>query len=197
MRKIEQNIDRRAVVEAYATYDCSKRRRPLPNFATWDWSHADAIDEELNRAELKTGVPAGYKLWDKVEVTILDLRECAVCAAIFPGQSRKLGLIECAGKLVGWKPDRDTCWYPDIVKGKTFDDTAPMMFRPAVRGEQPARWYIEDGSGRATAFVANHTLFGPSQTLAIGYLGRQLDASSSYMQERFPELFIDSERVHR
>ena len=63
-----------------------------------------------------------------------------------------------------------------------------MILRPAVPIEFPARWYVEDGSGRAVAFVANQAVFGPSQILARGYLGREPDVSSSFMQEKFREL---------
>ena len=176
------------VIEKYAEYDCSKKGRPTPAFATWDWSKADAIDREMGCEQLKTGVPAGYLLWDEIEVTMSDLRECAVDGKIFPGKRRKLGLLERAGELVGWKPDRETSWYEGITKGQTLGETAPMLLRPAVSGESPARWYIEDGSGRAITFVANQHIFDPSQTLAIAYLGHQPDPHSRFMQEKFPEL---------
>jgi hypothetical protein len=188
MRIRERGIKRRTVIEAYTKYDCSKKGCPTPDFATWDWLQADAIDKEMQRAQLKIGVPAGYLLWDKVEVTMSDLRECAVADDIFPGQSRKLGFVEHTGGLVGWKPNRETSWYDNIVRGQTFDETAPLMLRPAVSGEFPACWYIEDGSGRAIALVANQILFDPSQTLAVGYLGCEPDSRSSFMQEHFWEL---------
>jgi hypothetical protein len=188
MRIRRQDIERRAVIEAYAKYDCSKTNRPMPAFATWDWSQADAIDREMECAYLKVGVPAGFLLWDEIEVTMSDLRECAVHVKIFPGKPRSLGLLERAGELVGWRPDRKTIWYEGITKGQTFDEAAPMLLRPAVRGESPAGHYVEDGSGRATAFVANQRIFGSSQTLAIGYLGRHPDPHSSFMQKEFPDL---------
>jgi hypothetical protein len=183
----KQDIDRRTVIEAYAKYDCSKKNHPIPAFATWDWSQADAIDKEMCRAQLKTGVPAGYLLWDEIEVTISDLRECAVHVKIFPGQSRKLGLVG-AGEFLDWKLKCDKPWYEGIARGETLDEAAPMLLRPAVSGESPARWYIEDGSGRATAFVANQQIFAPSRSLAIGYLGRKPDPNSSFMQKKFREL---------
>ncbi len=187
MRIRKQDIERRTVIEAYAKYDCSKKNRPIPALATWDWSQADAIDREMCRAQLKIGVPAGYLLWDEVEVTMSDLRECAVDVRIFPGQSRKLGLVG-AGELLGWKRKCDKPWYEGIARGETLDVAAPMLLRPAVSGECPAHWYLEDGSGRATAFVANQQIFDPSRTLAIGYLGGKPDPNSSFMREKFPEL---------
>ena len=188
MRIRQRNIDRRTVVEKYAVYDCQKKGRRTPAFAAWDWSQADAIDREMGCAQLKTGVPAGYLLWEEIEVTMEDLRECSVDVKLFPGKKRRVGLLERDGELVGWKPDRETAWYEDICRGRTFDETAPMLLRPAVSGEFPARWYVEDGSGRAIAFVANQHLFDPSQTLAIGYLGHKPDPRSRFMQDKFPEL---------
>jgi hypothetical protein len=94
MRIIRPDIERRTVIEAYAKYDCSKKDRATPAFATWDWSGADAIDRRMRCKGLKTGVPAGYLLWDEVEVTMSGLRDCAVDVNIFPGQSRKLGRVD-------------------------------------------------------------------------------------------------------
>jgi hypothetical protein len=188
MRTRKQDIERRTVIEAYAKYDCSKKNRSIPPFATWDWSQADTIDREMKCARLKTGVPAGYLVWDEIEVTMSDLRECAVDVNIFPSQSRKLGLIG-AEELVTWKLNCHNAWYDGIAGGRTLDETAPMLLRPAVRGEFPATWYIEDGSGRAIAFVANQHIFNSSQTLATGYLGRNPDTKSAFMREKFPELF--------
>ncbi len=187
MRIRKQDIDRRTVIEAYAKYDCSKKNRPVPAFATWDWSRADAIDREMRCAHLKAGVPAGYLLWDQIEVTMSDLRGCAVDANIFPLRSRCLALVD-AGELTRWRPDRRAPWHGGITGGDTLDETAPLLLRPAVRGEYPARWYIEDGSGRAIAFVANQHTFDPLRSLAIGCLGREPDPNSSFMRENFREL---------
>jgi len=188
MRVQKQDVERRVVVEAYAKYDCAKTGRPLPNFAKWDWLRADAIDEEMCRAKLKVGIPAGYLLWDEVELAMDDLRECAVSGGIFPNKPRKLGLLENEGHLVNWEPDRKTVWFDSIKSGKTFDESAPMLLRPAVSAESPSRWYVEDGSGRAIAYVANQHIFEPSTTLAIAYLGRKPDSQSSFMRKIFPEL---------
>ena len=80
--------------------------------------------------------------------------------------------------------------YRDVVNGLTFDDTAPFLLRPALRSEWPASWYVEDGSGRAVALVANQDRFG-SQVVAIGYLGSKPDQKSEFMQrEPFRQLLI-------
>ncbi len=142
----------------------------------------------MDSARLKTGIPAGYLLWDKVELTLSVLRECAVFVDIFPRQSRKLGMIERTGQLRGWRPKPERAWYGDVVTGHVFDDAAPFLLRPALRSERPASWYIEDGSGRAVALVANQDNFNP-QAVAIGYLGRKPDPNSGFMRrEPFREL---------
>jgi hypothetical protein len=197
MNVVDPHVERRAVIEAYARYDRPKKGRRTPDFATWDWSGADVIDREMNRADLKEGVPAGYLEWKKVEVTMSDLRECAVEERIFSGQPhRQLKLIELNGGLVDWElklfqhlGNRPVPpWYATIKKGGILDETAPFLLRPAVKGECPARWYIEDGSGRAATFLANESIFDLSQTLAIGYLGHELDLRSSFMHRHYAEL---------
>jgi hypothetical protein len=191
------HVERRTVVEAYARYDCLKKNRPMPDFQAWQWSQADAIDGEMERAGLKIGVPAGYLLWDKVEITMSDLRECAVEVGLFSGQPhRQLGLIERSGGLADWESKLlrhhgggpAPPWYGAIKKGGVFGESAPFLLRPSVRGELPARWYVEDGSGRAATFVANESVFDPSKTLGIGYLGCEPDRCSSFMRHHFQEL---------
>jgi hypothetical protein len=95
-----------------------------------------------------------------------------------------LGDIERACRLV----DREGSWSDRIRHGKTLDENEPFLLRPAVKGEGGASWYIEDGAGRAVAFVKNQAQFSPSQTLAVGYLGRKPDSNSTFMQTKFPEL---------
>src|ERR1700739_1709454 len=70
MRIVQEGVSRRAVIENYAKYDFKKKRNSetLPEFDKWNWSSADAIDEELHRAGLKTGIPAAYLLWDMVQI---------------------------------------------------------------------------------------------------------------------------------
>jgi len=188
MKTIKYGVDRRTVIEAYARYDCDKNSRAIPDFSAWDWSEADSIDCEMRRARLKVGIPAGYRLWDHIEVFISDLRECAVSGSIFPGEQRALGLLECVDKFKDWKPNRITTWFDKINAGEALFEAAPMLIRPAVRGEWPARWYVEDGSGRAITFVKNQHLFEATQAVAIGYLGRRPDPESLFMQAKFPEL---------
>jgi hypothetical protein len=95
MKTIEHNVARRTAIEAYVRYDCGKKGLPVPDFAQWDWSAADSIDAEMASARFKSGIPAGYLQWDKVEVTMSGLRDCAVDVAIFArGKPRSLWLLE-------------------------------------------------------------------------------------------------------
>jgi hypothetical protein len=79
-------------------------------------------------------------------------------------------------------------WYDHIKHGEVLDESAPFLLRPVVFGERPAKWYVEDGSGRAVTFVANAEAFAPLGTVAIGYLGTIPDPNSTFMRTHFPEL---------
>jgi hypothetical protein len=193
MKILEKDVKRRTVVEAYARYDCLKKAKQVPDFAVWDWSLPEAIDAELNRAGLKSGILAGYLLWDAVEVTISDLRSCAIVESVFPGKTQNLGRLERMGELVGWKPNRETSWYERILRGRPCGKNAPLVLRPAVVRESPAHWYIEDGSGGAAALIANEARFRDCEIVAMGFLGTAPDPSSRFMQKHFPELTRRSE----
>lgn len=176
------------VIEAYAKCDCGKKQSPLPDFDTWDWSNADSIDASMCRSRLKVGIPAGYLLWDEVELTMADLMQCAVDVGIMPGQPRMLGDIPLVQLVC--RPGK---WHAHIIHGGTFDANSPMLLRRAVAAERPAKWYIEDGSGRAITFLAHRNLFAPEATLAVGYFGREPDRNSRFVRAKFPELLVTRE----
>lgn len=184
-------VDRRTVVEAYLAYDARKKAKPLPDTSGWDWTSADAIDEALRAGGFKSGVLAGYREWQRVELTLGDLRRCAVEARISRQRHptlRDLGTLADGGWLRGWAPDRATTWFGAIESGSGLREEEPLFLRPATTGEWPAQWYVEDGSGRSTALVANQDRFMAGQVVAYGYLGGEADKSSSFMRDRFPEL---------
>ncbi|MGA2547431.1 MAG: hypothetical protein ABSF43_12830 [Rectinemataceae bacterium] len=52
-------------------------------------------------------------------------------------------------------------------------------------------WYLEDGSGRATALVAHAKKFKTSDSVAVGFLGSIPDLKSSFMQKKYCELLLD------
>ncbi len=195
MDRIRSGVSRREVIENYARYDLLKKHpdSTVPDFAEWDWTTADAIDDQMSQARLKVGVPAGYILWDEVSITCDDLRQCAIHNAINEALGttmRRLGDLEVYGYLGRWSPPSERAWFTSIVSGKVPDDTGPILLRPAVKCEYPASWYVEDGSGRATAFIKFAGRFGPSVPLARGFLGTAIDRNSKFMYLHFRELYI-------
>jgi hypothetical protein len=199
MRTLQGGVNRRSVIEAYAKYDFQKKRHGerLPDFDTWNWSNADALDEQLQRAGLKTGIPAGYLSWNMVQIAIPDLRECAVVGGIFSSQRyRQLGLIEQNGGLTNWDEmllrhlgDSEVpAWYDQIKRGQPLTDSAPFLLRPSVSSERPASWYVEDGSGRGVTLLANANAFATAEMVAVGFLGTVPDANSAFMRTSFAEL---------
>jgi len=196
LKRLGKDVERRAVVEAYLAYDSAKKEYARPDTGGWDWSSADAIDAALKAAgspsnRPKHGVLAGYLKWIRVEVTIDDLRQCAIESRIsqkFHPTIRDLGRLADNGLLVGQAPDGRREWFDAIQAGGSLREDEPLILRPATRGELPANWYLEDGSGRAIALVANQERFTSGQVLAYAYLGIEPDQSSSFMREMPPEL---------
>jgi hypothetical protein len=193
MQTIRTEVSRRDVIENYAKYDYRKKHSSLsaPDFEQWDWSNADAIDAFMCESGLKKGVPAGFELWDEVSLTVDDLRECAVVDGInkkLGTNMRMLGDLDAQGFLQEWQPPSHRDWYVSISSGTLPDDIGPMLLRPAVRCESPAKYYIEDGSGRGAALVKHGSLFNPSAVVAVGFLGKTIDRESRFMFEHLREL---------
>ena len=189
MRIRESRIDRRRVVEFYARYECFKKQLVVPELSAWKWTHADSLDAELNRAHLKTGIVAGYLEWEFLEMTLADLRACAIVSGIFPAQPQALAILEKLGCLASWRPDRQTTWHTPICEGQPLRERDAMILRPALSAEHPASWYIEDGSGRAIALLANASRFDPEALVSFAYRGCIPDPASSFMKRSsFDEL---------
>jgi len=189
MRIIKPSLLRQPVIEAYARYDCRKKMKPLPDFTAWKWHSVDDVDRSLAACGLKTGVLAGYKEWNYVALDLTDLRQCAVVSSISGNGPRELGQLEAGRFLVDWRPDRAVLWLESVRRGTAFAESEPFILRPATLNERPARWYLEDGSGRATAIVANASLFTQLDVIAYAYLGVRSDPASSFIQRtRFPSL---------
>jgi hypothetical protein len=189
MNTILMSLPRQPVIQAYATYDCRKKGCNAPDFSGWNWNSADALDEQLAAAGLKPGVLAGYREWRKVTLDLADLRQCAVVSTISASGPRDLGSLESIGALKDWRPNKQVPWWSGVEQGLPFSEADPFILRPATHREHPALWYLEDGSGRGTAIVANAEKFGSLSVVAHGYLGTQVDSDSSFMKRnRFPSL---------
>jgi hypothetical protein len=189
MNVLSTAVPRRRVIETYAVYESRKKNKSLPDLATWDWSSADRLDKQLEFAGLKRGVLSGYVEWCLVALGLTELRACAVVTTISNGGPRDLGSLERVGKLRSWRPrGGDSTWSNQVADGTPFTPETPFILRPATRTEYPGRWYLEDGSGRATAIVANASKYSKVGTVAHGFLGLRPDFNSSFMQTYLPEL---------
>lgn len=189
--KVVRELSREDVVPAYVSYDARKKGQLPPDTSTWDWKSADALDESLKESGCKYGIPAGYLTWNEVELTVDDLRDCAVVASIsgeLECAGRDLRTLDAKGLLTSWQPKGNPSWFDGAKAGKPFPPDEPFLLRRSVKSELPAKWYLEDGSGRATAVVANASTFASDSVVAYGFVGVQLDRASTFMKERFGEL---------
>jgi len=77
-------LNRKDVITAYVNYDARKKNNPIPkDLADWPWSDPNALDFEFSRHEFKPGIITGYKIWRAVQLSRLDLLNCAVVNHIF------------------------------------------------------------------------------------------------------------------
>jgi hypothetical protein len=189
-------ITRKEVILAYVRYDAQKKNLPFPdNIANWPWCDPNLLDSELKNAGFKSGIITGYKTWCEVQLSRLDLLNCAVVNHIFndfksPADQLPRGLSALIVHPVfqQWKPNKPTEWYEWLENGKPFPADWPLILRPAVRSEAPARFYIEDGSGRAVCFLRRLCNHPEENGVAIGYLGVEPDMNSYFMRQHFREL---------
>jgi hypothetical protein len=189
MRVIKKHVTRQEVILAYARYDLSKKGRAcLPSdIDHWQWEDPGELDKKLRTNGLKDGVLAAYLHWQLVEVGLIDLLECAIFNGIFPGQPQSLSRIVLNGKVADWHPDRNTDWFDTIKHGTPLTADSPLIIRPSVRSEAPAKWYVEDGSGRALALLQRMLDRGELETSAYAFVGIEPDLRSSFITAR-PEL---------
>ena len=188
MRKLRSEIDRRTVIEAYVKYDSIKKSRSLPDTGCWPWGDPNGLDLELEGHGYKHGIISGYRSWTFSALTLDDLRECAIVAGVIPNHPPHLGKLESTLALRDWRPDRETDWYERLSLGAVLSQNAPLVLRLSVRSEHPAKWYIEDGSGRALAIMQAASSHVADQVVAYGYIAENPDYASTFMQCRFSEL---------
>ncbi len=62
-----------------------------------------------------------------------------------------------------------------------------LILRPAIATERPAKWYIEDGSGRILALLQRMLIHQEFWRIAWAYIGTIPDDGSHFIQEH-PEL---------
>jgi hypothetical protein len=152
---------------------------------------ADALDEALKASCFKPGVPAGFLSWLQVALTVEDLRHCAVVLNIsreLGSEAPDLGTLEAEGLLASWQPCSNPGWFDRVKSGQPFRPDEPFLLRQSVNSELPASWYLEDGSGRATAIIANASQYEDQSVVAYGFLGKTPDDMSTFMQTKFASL---------
>jgi hypothetical protein len=57
-----------------------------------------------------------------------------------------------------------------------------------VRSEAPAKWYVEDGSGRAICYLRRLLNYSKEKGKAKAYIGEKIDQNSHFMRKHFNEL---------
>jgi hypothetical protein len=195
VRVIRRNIPRREVIEFYARYDRGKKRgAPLPDFDRWPWEDPDGLDQLLKDNNLKDGVLPAYRTWSFVEIGATDLLECAVESRIFPGESQALSLLVLRGRLSEWTPRGSPSWWQPVSNGTGPSEREALILRPSVQSEAPARWYVEDGSGRSIALLLRILRNGELERKAWAYVGHIPDERAKFIRDR-PELARPSPRL--
>jgi hypothetical protein len=181
------DVTREEVIRSYATYDLRKKRGKSlisdSDFAEWPWDDPDGIDGKLAENGLKEGVLAAYLTWRLVKLSIADLLECAVVNRIFPGEPRALGQLLLRGRLAEWFPIGTPRWWRQLANGSDFDEESALIVRPALKCEAPARWYLEDGSGRALALLQRILRYGETERTARAYVGYVADERSTFIKD--------------
>lgn len=192
MRIERDTVTREEVIRFYSKYDRRKKGQPSPyDPATWPWDDPDGLDRKLADSGLKKGALAAYRTWSLAEFSVADLLECAVVNHIFPGQPQALGQLILLGKLAEWRPIGDPEWWRLIENGSELDAESALIVRPALKSEAPAKWYLEDGSGRALALLQRILRYGEAFRTAWAYLGHEPDEQSAFIKSR-PELQAQS-----
>jgi hypothetical protein len=190
MRVKRDDVTREEVIRFYATYDRRKKGQPpVSDIDAWPWADPDGIDRQLAHSGLKKGVLAAYRTWRLVEFSVADLLECAVVNHIFPGEPQALGQLVLRGNLVEWFPIGAPEWWRLLGNGSELDVESALIVRPALKSEAPAKWYLEDGSGRALALLQRILRYGEAGRTAWAYLGHEPDEHSAFIKSH-PELKV-------
>ncbi|MGE3371994.1 MAG: hypothetical protein AB7O37_00570 [Vicinamibacteria bacterium] len=176
-------MPREEVIRRYVSYDLRKKGKPqLTDLDGWPWNSAEGLDGQLRRNELEDGVLAAYRTWHYVQLPLSDLLSCAIVNTMFPGESQLLGHLLLQGKLAEWLPRGAPEWWPSLSSGAELTPEAALILRPRVHTERPAKWYIEDGSGRALALVQGALRHAETDRTAWAYVGVAPDKSSPFMK---------------
>ena len=186
MKKLEEQLSRKEMVEWYINYDTRKKGKEFPeDINLWNWEDPNDLDTHLREAGFKFGVITGYRNWDLVGISFEDLENCAIVNHIFPSKVQRLGDLAKLPEFEVWKPLYKAEWFSALDAGKPFPVEWALLLRESGVSEKKTKWYIEDGSGRAITFFRSMIRSGDHSKNAYGYLGANLDHSSNFMKEHF------------
>lgn len=188
MKIIRKSVSREDVITFYVEYDRRKKKQDINiNLVAWPWDNPKELDEKLRENNLKPGVLPAYKSWWLVELDFSDILDCAIVNHIFPDHPQALSHLIAQGVVETWVPIGQPEWWKPLSSGRNLACEWALILRPAVANERPAKWYIEDGSGRALALVQRVLRNGDTVLAACAYLGVVPDERSPFIQSR-PEL---------
>lgn len=159
---------------------CDRRRPKLPESLLGPaLDDVNQVDRWLKRNRLKPGVISGFRQWVYAQLTFADLLQCSVVETVSRGvQARRLGDLLDMGFLDGWEPiSPNPRWHELIRSGGVLPAAHALILRPAVPSES-ARYYVEDGTGRAAYLAARRP---PAEVVAYAYIGFDPDPNSKWL----------------
>jgi hypothetical protein len=177
--KVIRLTDRREVIRHYLERERQRKPRLASDVSTLNYDDANALDRWLKKHNLKEGVISGFRQWAWAVLEWDDLLDCAVVERLSRGQSvRNLGALVEIGFLNGWEPlTPNPVWHSVIRAGRPLPTSQALIIRPALPSER-ARFYVEDGSGRA-AYLAAHR--PEEEVVAYAYIGFDPDPASVWL----------------
>jgi hypothetical protein len=177
--KVIRLTDRREVIRHYLERERQRKPRIPTDGFILDYGDTKALDAWLRKHNLKQGVISGFRQWAWTMLRWEDLLECAVVDRLSRGQSvRTLGALLQIGFLKGWEPvTPNPVWHSVIQAGRPLPASQALIIRPALPSES-ARFYVEDGSGRA-AYLAAHR--PQAEVVAYAYIGFDPDPASDWL----------------
>lgn len=144
--------------------------------------------DSVARVRFSRAAPA-YLRWWLVQMDLADLLDSAIASDIntFKGHPQCLGQLAARGLINIWQPSSSPEWWEPLSSGTAFPREWALIVRPSTNTERPAKWYIDDGSGRALALLRRMLTHQGTWRCAWAYLGIIPDAQATFMRTR-PEL---------
>ncbi len=184
--KIEGIVDRREIIEHYLRLE-NRKGSPIPfPYPNLPWDDVNALDCWFDKHHYKTGVISGFRHWGVAILSYEDVLDCAIVSHIFRAPSQRLGDLLRLGCLDTWKPGNpNRYWEQPVHKGESIPRQWGLIMRGALPRER-ARFYVEDGNGRATWFAAQR---GEASRTAYAFIGFDPDPASHWLRKNLESHF--------